>query len=116
MTPRIQRSTLSKIFGRFARLEWPECDLRPNYRHFFCAEVVAQPFAPTCIGDPGLVVFGPTWTASDAPQDDEENRVFHAFVSAPNGALLNYVGDYTKVPILQTHIEWSLLPMTVRPP
>ena len=118
MTPRISRSTLSNIFfGGSARpTEWLEsrCDLRPDYKYFFCADASAQPFAPTCIGDRGLVVFDPAWT--DAPQDDEEGRIFHTFVSAPKGALLNYVGDYTKVPHLQQHIEWSLLPMTVRSP
>ncbi|KAH8981464.1 hypothetical protein EDB86DRAFT_2975785 [Lactarius hatsudake] len=113
MTPSIRRSTISKAFGGDARREWYECNLRPNYKHFFCADTRAQPFAPTHVGDRGLMLFSPAWI--DAASD-EEGRIFHAFVSTSHGAQrdrdtkMNYIGDYTKVPLLQTHVEWSLLP------
>ncbi|KAI9453547.1 hypothetical protein BJY52DRAFT_1288567 [Lactarius psammicola] len=114
MTPGISRTTFSKIFGGFARSEWLECDSRPHYQHFLCADLIAQPFAPTHVGNRGLIIFFPAW--ADAPQDDdEEGRIFHAFVSArPMSALMKYVGDYTKVPLLQNNIQWSLLPPNCR--
>lgn len=90
--------------------EWPQCDQDADYKFFFCAGTSAQPFAPTSVGDRGLVLFGPTWA------DDDEGRRFHAFVSTPKGhALLKYVGDYTKVTLPRENIEWSLLPKTVSP-
>ncbi|KAH9041387.1 hypothetical protein EDB85DRAFT_1476668 [Lactarius pseudohatsudake] len=90
MTPSIRRSTITKAFGGDARREWFECNQRPNYKHFFCASARAQPFAPTRVGDRGLMLFSP------AAQRDTE---------------MNYIGDYTKVPLLQTQMEWSLLPL-----
>ncbi|KAH9057665.1 hypothetical protein EDB87DRAFT_1629782 [Lactarius vividus] len=109
MTPSVRRIVISKTFGGNARQEWFECNLRPNYKYFFRADASAQPFAPTHVGDRGLVLFGPDW--NDAAQD-EEGRIFHVFVSAgtPKCPTMNYVGDYTKVPLLRTNMEWSLLP------
>ncbi|KAH8992345.1 hypothetical protein EDB92DRAFT_1857358 [Lactarius akahatsu] len=113
MTPSIRRSSISKAFGGDARREWFECNRRPNYKHFLCADGArAQPFAPTRVGDRGLMLFSPAWF--DAASD-EEGQIFHAFVSTNHRAQrdteMNYVGDYTKVPLLQTHMEWSLLPL-----
>ncbi|KAH9021615.1 hypothetical protein EDB85DRAFT_413009 [Lactarius pseudohatsudake] len=112
MTPSIRRSTITRAFGGDARREWFECNQRPNYKHFFCASARAQPFAPTRVGDRGLILFSPAWI--DAASD-EEGRIFHAFVSTNHSAQrdteMNYIGDYTKVPLLQTQMEWSLLPL-----
>ncbi|KAH9070759.1 hypothetical protein EDB83DRAFT_362284 [Lactarius deliciosus] len=111
MTPSIRRATISKAFGGDARREWFKGTLRPNYKYFFCADTRAQPFAPTHIGDRGLMLFNPALvdTASD-----EEDHIFHAFVPTSHGAQkdtkMKYVGDYTKVPLPQTNMEWSLLP------
>ncbi|KAH9170587.1 hypothetical protein EDB89DRAFT_1977447 [Lactarius sanguifluus] len=111
MTPSIRRSGISKAFGGDARREWFECNLRPDYKLFFCADARAQPFAPTHVGDRGLMLFGPAWIDATS---DEEGRIFHAFMSTSHGAQrdakMNYIGDFTKVPLLQTHMEWSLLP------
>ncbi|KAI9455245.1 hypothetical protein BJY52DRAFT_1280855 [Lactarius psammicola] len=107
MTPRIPRATLFKIFGGYSKAEWFECDLRPSYRHFFCADFIAQPFAPTHVGNRGLVLLSPEST--DASSQDEEGRIFHAFMSArAHSAPLHYLGDYTKIP--PQDIAWSLLP------
>ncbi|KAH9024422.1 hypothetical protein EDB84DRAFT_1440683 [Lactarius hengduanensis] len=111
MTPSIRRSTITRAFGGDARREWFECNRRPNYKHFFCADARAQPFAPTRVGDRGLMLFSPAWI--DAASD-EEGQIFHGFVSTSHGerdTKVNYIGDYTKVPLLQTHVEWSLLPL-----
>ena len=113
-TPEIPRCILSKIFGPYALSEWSECDLQKNYKHLFCYSPRAQPFAPTSTGHQGLALI-PEWT-----QDDEEGPIqFHAFMSGPAGMSLSplkYMGDYTKVPLLQKTIQWSLLPEEVRLP
>lgn len=113
-TPRISRTIISRIFGSFGRSEykseWPKCDSR-DYKSFFIADLLAQPFAPASIGHQGLALLFPEW-ASD---DDED--MFHAFVAVKmGGTALEYMGDYTKVPLLRKTIEWSLLPVIVRPP
>ncbi|KAI9444558.1 hypothetical protein H4582DRAFT_1909730, partial [Lactarius indigo] len=102
MTPRIRRPTITKVFGGDARREWFECNLKPNYKYFFCADLGTQPFVPTRVGDRGLVLIGPAW---DDETQDEEGHIFHAFVSADasKSGRMNYVGDYTKVPLLQTN-------------
>lgn len=116
-TPRVSRSTFSKIFGAFGhKSEWFTCDSPlEGYKSFFLADLLAQPFAPTSIGHQGLALLFPAWT-----HDNEEGHIFHAFVSATKGgarrALWEYKGDYTKVPLRQKTIDWSLLPVTVRPP
>jgi hypothetical protein len=112
ITPRMLRLTLSRIFGPFGnafKTEWPTRDSE-DYNSLFVTDQVAQPFAPTSIGHRGLAIICPGWT-----QDDDEGHIFHTFVAVPKGSdLLEYMGDYTKVPLDRKTIEWSLLPVTVR--
>jgi hypothetical protein len=77
----------------------------------FFAKVIAQPFAPTSTGDCGLALLEPAWV--DA-QDDEGSRLFNVFMTAMDSTLLDYIGDYIRVPLRRTTIDWSLLPETVR--
>lgn len=106
MTQGVSRTTLSEIFGVPMKPEWADCGLIPDYRYFFCANTLAQPFAPTSAGDPGLALLGPAWAG------DEDIRVFHAFVFTGR-APLKYIGEYAKVTLPQKDVEWGLLPKPV---
>ncbi|KAH9008943.1 hypothetical protein EDB83DRAFT_2322898 [Lactarius deliciosus] len=88
----IEQSTISKAFGGDVRHKGTAIFTSPHWKR-------------------GLMLFGPTWIDVAS---DKEGQTFHTFVSTSHSvkrdAKINYVGSYTKVLLLQTHIEWSLLP------
>lgn len=92
-TPKISWKTFSKKFGGQVMREWPECyrarvACRPN---FFCANIAAQPYAPTAAGECGLILRFPTIGF----QPEVHGPMFHAFSFHPSRRLLMYHGDYT---------------------
>ena len=62
-TPDISWMDFCKLFGSVLNCERPTGNRVPGYEsdtaHFLCTFSVTQPFAPTCIGGPGLILSSP---------------------------------------------------------
>jgi len=107
-TPDIPWLTFSKVFGGSPHNERPTGRVVSGYEtgHFLCANTEAQPLAPICIGEPGVILSAPGARLHDT---------FHLFVDPSNGrrTCLQYRGVYTgvrtpkKVPI----DDWHMLPV-----
>ena len=110
-TPDMLWSTFTKLFGGCARAEWQDCHKIPNYRNFFCATKLAQPFAPTSPGQPGLVPRVPS-IVSTPPYDG--SGTLRVISCALRGTRLRYLGEYTRRPLPNVCIQWNDLPADVR--
>jgi hypothetical protein len=110
-TPGLTWGDACGLFGGCRRAEWTECQKIPGYRDktFLCADHRAQPFLPTGIGEPGLILCPPT--GSYTPEDD--NVAFQVLSCSPQDNLLYYQGEYTKVPLRQIQVSFCDLPTTV---
>jgi hypothetical protein len=111
-TPDMCWSTFTKLFGGRARGEWQTCDRFPNYRYFLCATKLAQPYAPTFPGQPGLVLRIPTLVFTHSDGYRGTVRVISSAVDGTR-TQLKYLGEYTKRPLPNLHIKWSDLPPDV---
>jgi hypothetical protein len=111
-TPDISWSTFTEIFGGTIYFERPVCAKIPGYNaagFFLCTLSMRQPFAPTGIGKPGLILSFPGAALSDTfhvlidPSVDEEKTK------------LQYCGIYTTVhaPANVQIDEWHSLPRRV---
>jgi hypothetical protein len=107
-TPDISWWTFSQVFGGSPHTERPVCKRVPGYDtgHFLCANTCAQPFAPTGIGEPGVIFSSP-----DASLDD----TLHVFVGPSKDRFrgsLKYCGIYTvaHAPREVQIDEWHMLP------
>ncbi|KAI0253229.1 hypothetical protein BJV78DRAFT_221534 [Lactifluus subvellereus] len=110
-TPDIGWSTFTNLFGGRKKAEWPDCHRNPGYKNFLCANIRAQPYTPTLPGQPGLVLRIPTTIFT--PQGDYSSTV-HVLSCPQDGTILNYLGEYTRVPLPEVQIEWCDLPSGVR--
>jgi len=110
-TPDMLWSTFTKLFGGCARAEWQDCHKIPNYRNFFCATKLAQPFAPTSPGQPGLVPRVPS-IVSTPPYDG--SGTLRVISCALRGTRLKDLGEYTRRPLRYVSIQWNDLPPDVR--
>ena len=111
-TPDISWSTFNKIFGGTTYFERPVCAKVPGYNTagcFLCASAMRQPFAPTGIGKPGLVLSFPGAALINK---------FHVLVDPSvdgKKTKLQYCGIYTTVhtPADVQIDEWHSLPRRV---
>jgi hypothetical protein len=110
-TPKISWMDFCKIFGTGLHCERTKVGSSTagyDAGHLLCASVVAQPFAPTCVGGPGVILSSPGATLHDR---------FHVFIDpSPDGRrTLQYCGIYTTVhdPMEVQVDEWHSLPTKV---
>ena len=112
-TPDISWMAFCKLFGGAPLSERPTGNRVPGYEsdtaHFLCTNSVTQPFAPTCIGGPGVILSSPGATLL---------RRFHVFIDPSldgRRTKLRYCGIYTTVhaPMEVQIDEWHALPTKV---
>jgi hypothetical protein len=111
-TPDISWPTFTNIFGGTTYYERPVCAKIPGYNTagcFLTASTMRQPFAPTGIGKPGLIL---------SPPDAALFDTFHVFVDPSvdeEKTKLQYCGIYTMVhaPADVQIDEWHSLPKKV---
>ena len=109
-TPDILWATFTKLFGGCMKAEWQDCRKIPNYRNFLCATRAAQPFVPTSPGQPGLVLRVPSIVST--PPDDGSGTL-RVISCSLRGTRLKYIGDYTRRPLPNVHIQWNDLSIGV---
>jgi hypothetical protein len=114
-TPKIPWKFFTRVFGGAPYCERPSTRKVPGYeRCFICTVNVAQPFAPTRVGEPGVILLRP-----DAVLLEDTKDTFHVLVdpSAGKRTELQYCGIYTKVRtryIMEVQPdEWHALPRPV---
>jgi hypothetical protein len=108
-TPNIPWKALTGIFGGQVYAERPTGRKVPGYQTL-CLSRCTQPFAPTRIGEPGVIISPPDTALS--------GDVFHIFVDPSTGEKkveLQYCGLYTKAhePMGVQLDEWHRLPEKV---
>ena len=109
-TPNIPWKTFTWVFGGGVYCERPMCKKVPEYENFVCTSNLTQPFAPTRIGEPGVIFSFPGAALLDT---------FHVLVDlGKKKTELRYCGIYTKVQIpFQVKVyEWSAMPINVSDP
>ena len=114
-TPKMPWKTFTWVFGGIEYCERPLARKVSAYEEsFICTVNVTQPFAPTRVGEPGVILLRP-----DAVLLEDTKDTFHVFVdpSAGNRTKLQYCGIYTKVQtpyIMEVQPdEWHALPRRV---
>ena len=109
-TPNIPWKTFTSVFGGLPYCERPMCKKVPEYENSVCTSNLTQPFAPTRIGEPGVIFSFPGAALLDT---------FHVLVDlGKKKTELRYCGIYTKVQIpFQVKVyEWSAMPINVSDP
>ncbi|KAI9443155.1 hypothetical protein H4582DRAFT_1922771 [Lactarius indigo] len=111
-TPSIPWLTFQRAFGGFLYSERPTANKIKAYAgSFLCTNKITQPFAPTCVGEPGVILFHPGMVLLE-----DAKETFHVLVDPSMGRRteLQYYGIYTKVHIpyiLEAQPdEWHALP------
>jgi len=114
-TPKMTWKMFRQVFGGWMNAERPMGKRISDYMgNTLCPHRATQPFAPTRIGNPGVIFF----TRGKALLEDTLER-FHVFVDNSMGRTktkLQYCGVYTKVktPSLEVQVdEWHGLPERV---
>ena len=110
-TPDITWVTFGRLFGGHTRAEWPDCHKIPEYKNFLCTTIVAQPYTPTFPGQPGLVLRTIPTTVSTPP--DDYSTTLHVLSCPAIGGRLQYLGEYTRMPLPDVQIRWCDLPVRV---
>ncbi|KAH9058284.1 hypothetical protein EDB87DRAFT_1626802 [Lactarius vividus] len=115
-TPEISWRAFTNLFGGSVYSERPMGIKTPGYwKNMICASKVIQPFVPTHIGEPGVLLYHlDSDTAALL-----ETRKFHVLVdsSVRRKNSLKYCGVYTRVhtPNLEVQVgEWHALPRECR--
>lgn len=113
-TPGISWMAFCQLFGGSPHIERPMGNRVPGYEsdtaHFLCTNARTQPFAPTCIGAPGVIMSSP-----DATLVFKEFHVFVDPLMDGRYSKLQYCGMYTTVsaPMEVQIDEWHALPNEV---
>ncbi|KAI9453553.1 hypothetical protein BJY52DRAFT_1288610 [Lactarius psammicola] len=114
-TPDIPWTAFTNIFGGNLHCERPKGTRVPGYMgNILCANNLTQPFAPTCIGEPGVILSLP----GSALVEDTGER-FHVLVDwsvEGKKTKLRYYGIYTVYsPYVEIQIDdWYSLPKQCR--
>lgn len=115
-TPDIPWLTFTRVFGGNMFSERPMAQKVPAYRgSFLCTNELTQPFAPTRVGEPGVIMFFPGTVLLE-----DTKETFHVLVDPSIRARtkLQYCGIYTKVrtPYMMEvqPDEWHALPSWCR--
>ena len=112
-TPEVTPPRFTTLFGGHPMHERPNA----RARNILCVDPVAQPYAPSSPGEPGVFFFVP-----GTPLFRFDYRSFSVFVNMlPPGTPFadrkyRYLGEYSHVPITRTTVEvedWLSLPVRV---
>lgn len=85
--------------------QWVRSNKLPRQRNFFCVDVVAQPFAPSVPGHPGLILHGP----NEMMPFEGSGISFHFLSAMGRDGLLHYKGLYQDTQYARMKLDWDLI-------